>query len=99
MDPGLSFVQTCFNDDPNDGVIWPCDKEYTNCPQDGVPVDYPTIFDDNCSLNTVFSLRFFNYICGGFFNQIMGNQNTFHFVQLHTVPTRFHLPVSSANKN
>jgi hypothetical protein len=41
--------QNCNNSDRNDGVIWPCDKTYTTCP-DEVPVDEPTIFDDNCSL-------------------------------------------------
>ncbi|MDX1408686.1 MAG: hypothetical protein R3330_11150, partial [Saprospiraceae bacterium] len=49
FDPFYISDQTCVNSDPNDGVIWPCDKEYTTCP-DEIPVDYPTIFDDNCSL-------------------------------------------------
>ncbi|MDX1407517.1 MAG: hypothetical protein R3330_05270, partial [Saprospiraceae bacterium] len=40
--------QTCVNSDPNDGVIWPCHQEYTTCPN-GIPVDYPVLFDDNCS--------------------------------------------------
>jgi len=42
--------ETCVNLDSRDGVIWPCDKLYDNCPDNGVGVDYPTIFDDNCSL-------------------------------------------------
>ncbi|MDX1408450.1 MAG: hypothetical protein R3330_09965, partial [Saprospiraceae bacterium] len=41
--------QTCVNADPNDGVIWPCDVEYSTCPEE-IPVDYPTVFDDNCTL-------------------------------------------------
>jgi len=48
-DPFYISDETCSNADPRDGVIWPCDVEYTTCP-DGVSVDYPTIFDDNCSL-------------------------------------------------
>jgi len=50
FDPFYISDQTCVNSDPRDGVIWPCDKLYDNCPDGGVPVDYPTIFDDNCSL-------------------------------------------------
>ncbi|RLA19607.1 MAG: hypothetical protein DRQ56_05050, partial [Gammaproteobacteria bacterium] len=42
--------ETCVNLDPRDGVIWPCDELYDNCPDGGIPVNYPTIFDDNCSL-------------------------------------------------
>ena len=42
--------ETCVNSDPRDGVIWPCDEEYDFCPQGGLEVNYPTIFDDNCSL-------------------------------------------------
>ena len=48
-DPFYISDQTCVNSDPNDGVIWPCDEEYDFCPQNGLPVNPPTIFDDNCS--------------------------------------------------
>ncbi|MDX1409420.1 MAG: hypothetical protein R3330_14835, partial [Saprospiraceae bacterium] len=40
---------TCNNTDPNDGVIWPCDRTYTTCPGE-IPVDEPVLFDDNCNL-------------------------------------------------
>jgi hypothetical protein len=50
FDPFYINDQTCVNQDSRDGVIWPCDKLYDDCPAGGVPVDYPTIFDDNCSL-------------------------------------------------
>ncbi|MDX1407458.1 MAG: HYR domain-containing protein, partial [Saprospiraceae bacterium] len=49
FDPFYISDQTCVNADPNDGVIWPCDETYTTCP-DEIPVNYPTVFDDNCSL-------------------------------------------------
>ncbi|RLD21222.1 MAG: hypothetical protein DRI69_04680 [Bacteroidetes bacterium] len=49
-DPFYISDLTCVNLDPHDGVIWPCDEVYDNCPQDGIPVNYPTVFDDNCSL-------------------------------------------------
>lgn len=41
--------QTCNNPDPNDGVIWPCDRNFTTCP-DEIPEDTPTVFDDKCSI-------------------------------------------------
>ena len=49
FDPFYISDQTCVNSDPNDGVIWPCDETITICP-DELTVNYPTIFDDNCSL-------------------------------------------------
>jgi hypothetical protein len=42
--------RTCFNSDPNDGVIWPCDVLLTDCPEDMSDTGEPTIFDDACSL-------------------------------------------------
>lgn len=57
FDPFYIEDQTCNNPDPNDGVIWPCDIELTNCPSgDLTPEDLnsmPTIFDDNCSITGV----------------------------------------------
>ena len=41
---------TCNNNDPNDGVIWPCDVLLTDCPEDLGDTGEPTIFDDACSL-------------------------------------------------
>jgi hypothetical protein len=41
---------TCFNDDPNDGVIWPCDVLLTNCPDDFSNTGEPTIISDACNL-------------------------------------------------
>ncbi len=44
----------CFNQNPFDGVIWPCDYD-VHCDVNGVSLDpsvtgYPQIFDDECSL-------------------------------------------------
>ncbi len=41
---------TCNNDDPNDGVIWPCDVLLNTCPSDLSGTGEPTLFDDNCSI-------------------------------------------------
>jgi len=41
---------TCNNNNPNDGVIWPCDVLLTDCPEDLGDTGEPTIFDDACSL-------------------------------------------------
>ncbi len=32
FDPFYITDNTCFNSNPNDGVIWPCDVLITNCP-------------------------------------------------------------------
>ena len=50
FEPFYISDEDCTNRDRQDGVIWPCDEEYDFCPQDGIPVNYPEIFDDNCSL-------------------------------------------------
>jgi hypothetical protein len=42
--------QTCNNPDPNDGVIWPCDVLFTQCPENLGETGEPTVFDDACSL-------------------------------------------------
>jgi uncharacterized repeat protein (TIGR01451 family) len=42
--------QTCNNDNPNDGVIWPCDVVLSDCPDDVSGTGVPVIFDDACSL-------------------------------------------------
>ncbi len=49
FDPFYISDNTCTNTDPRDGVIWPCDLEYTTCP-DSIDYTEPVIFDDNCSL-------------------------------------------------
>jgi len=43
---------TCDNDDPNDGVIWPCDVEVESCSviQDPSMAGEPILFDDNCTM-------------------------------------------------
>ncbi|MDX1408015.1 MAG: dockerin type I domain-containing protein, partial [Saprospiraceae bacterium] len=47
-DPFYIADKTCLNEDPNDGVIWPCDVESYECMEGDIPS--PIIFDDNCSL-------------------------------------------------
>jgi hypothetical protein len=42
--------KTCYNDDPNDGVIWPCDVLITNCPDDFSNTGEPIINSDACNL-------------------------------------------------
>jgi uncharacterized repeat protein (TIGR01451 family) len=41
---------TCTNDDPNDGVIWPCDVLITSCPDEISGTGEPVIIEDGCSL-------------------------------------------------
>src|SRR5678815_4126981 len=41
---------TCENENPNDGVIWPCDVLITNCPEEISGTGEPIILDDGCSL-------------------------------------------------
>jgi hypothetical protein len=40
----------CNNNNPNDGVRWPCDVLITDCPDDISSTGEPQIFDDACSL-------------------------------------------------
>lgn len=40
----------CDNEDPADGVIWPCDVLITSCPESVEGTGEPIIFDDGCSL-------------------------------------------------
>lgn len=40
----------CNNQNPQDGVIWPCDVLLTSCPEDLGNTGEPVIFDDACSL-------------------------------------------------
>ncbi|HJW30734.1 MAG TPA: T9SS type A sorting domain-containing protein, partial [Saprospiraceae bacterium] len=40
----------CNNEDPNDGVIWPCDELVTTCPMEITNTGEPVILDDGCSL-------------------------------------------------
>ncbi|MEO6130751.1 MAG: T9SS type A sorting domain-containing protein, partial [Saprospiraceae bacterium] len=41
---------TCLNENPNDGVIWPCDVLLNTCPQDLSGTGEPVLFDDGCSI-------------------------------------------------
>lgn len=50
FDPFYISDNTCFNSNPNDGVIWPCDILITNCPDDFTNTGEPQIFSDACSL-------------------------------------------------
>ncbi|HJW30165.1 MAG TPA: T9SS type A sorting domain-containing protein, partial [Saprospiraceae bacterium] len=49
-DPFYITDTNCNNPNPNDGVIWPCDVLFTNCPEDLGDTGEPTLFDDACSL-------------------------------------------------
>ncbi|HEY3386457.1 MAG TPA: T9SS type A sorting domain-containing protein [Saprospiraceae bacterium] len=50
FEPFYISDNTCNNQDPNDGVIWPCDILITNCPDDIGNTGEPQIFSDACSL-------------------------------------------------
>lgn len=52
FDPFYISDVTCFNADPNDGVIWPCDVTVTGCGTDTDPeqTGFPIIFEDECDL-------------------------------------------------
>jgi hypothetical protein len=50
FDPFYITDNSCFNDDPLDGVRWPCDILITNCPDDFGNTGEPIIFSDACSL-------------------------------------------------
>jgi uncharacterized repeat protein (TIGR01451 family) len=41
---------TCGNQDPSDGVIWPCDILISSCPADLGATGEPIILDDGCSI-------------------------------------------------
>ena len=41
---------TCSNDDPLDGIIWPCDVLLNTCPDDIGDTGEPVIFEDGCSI-------------------------------------------------
>jgi len=41
---------TCTNENPNDGIIWPCDVLVTTCPMEIANTGEPVIIDDGCSL-------------------------------------------------
>ena len=41
---------TCTDQNPSDGVIWPCDVMITSCTDDLGDTGEPVIFDDGCSL-------------------------------------------------
>lgn len=40
---------SCENEDPNDGVIWPCDATINECAGDMVEAGRPIIIEDGCS--------------------------------------------------
>ncbi len=50
FEPFYITDNTCNNNDPNDGVIWPCDVILTTCPDDISDTGEPVIFDDACNL-------------------------------------------------
>jgi hypothetical protein len=50
FDPFYITDQNCNNNNPNDGVIWPCDVVLTDCPDDLSGTGVPVILDDACSL-------------------------------------------------
>ena len=65
FDPFYISDVDCSNQDRNDGVIWPCDEEYDNCPQGGIDPTPPVIFDDNCSLiGVTFEDEQFDFVDG-----------------------------------
>lgn len=41
---------TCSNENPNDGVIWPCDVLLNTCPDDIGDTGEPIILNDGCSI-------------------------------------------------
>lgn len=41
---------TCNDDDPLDGVIWPCDVMFTDCQNEISGTGEPILLEDNCSL-------------------------------------------------
>jgi hypothetical protein len=41
---------TCVNINTLDGVIWPCDVELTECPEEVTGTGVPVIFEDGCSI-------------------------------------------------
>jgi hypothetical protein len=52
FDPFYINDVTCFNNDPNDGVIWPCNYDAFGCGEDTGPeiTGSPQIFEDECDL-------------------------------------------------
>ncbi len=54
-DPFYISDNNCFNPDPNDGVIWPCDYETNTCDPGLAPdiTGEPTIIEDGCDLIAV----------------------------------------------
>ena len=54
-DPFYITDTNCFNQNPNDGVIWPCDYETNTCAPGLTPdiTGEPTIFEDGCDLVAV----------------------------------------------
>ncbi len=54
-DPFYITDTNCFNQNPNDGVIWPCDYETNTCDPGLTPdiTGEPTIIEDGCDLVAV----------------------------------------------
>ncbi len=64
------FIQdvNCNNQNSQDGVIWPCDKLLTTCPEDLGDTGQPTVFDDACSvIGVTYSDTRFNFVDGACF--------------------------------
>ena len=50
FEPFYITDNSCSNNNPNDGVRWPCDVLITDCPDDFSNTGEPQIFADACSL-------------------------------------------------
>lgn len=50
FDPFFITDTTCTNENPLDGVIWPCDVLLSTCPDELTGTGVPIIFDDQCSI-------------------------------------------------
>jgi hypothetical protein len=50
FEPFYISDETCFNDDPNDGVIWPCDVLITSCNGNMESAGAPVILNDGLDI-------------------------------------------------
>jgi hypothetical protein len=68
FDPFYITDVNCNNNNPNDGVIWPCDLLITDCPENLDNLPGPVIFDDACSLiGVAFEDTRFDFVDGACF--------------------------------
>ncbi len=68
FDPFYITDQTCHNENPNDGVIWPCDVLFTNCPDSLTGTGEPTIINNACSLiGVAYEDQRFDFVDGACF--------------------------------